>query len=115
MWLIIWGFAFVAQKSAMDHMGPLTFSAVRYILGSLITLPFALIDTAGWFAPAVEAVVAYVFFGLAAVTDELEHPFRDAVNGLPLDAMCRVIEVSVAEALGEAPAPYLEPVDNVLS
>ena len=53
--------------------------------------------------------------GLAAVTDELEHPFRDAVNGLPLDAMCRIIEVSVAEALGEAPPPYLEPIDNVLS
>ena len=80
-----------------------------------LLLPFALIDTAGWFAPAVEAVVAYVFFGLAAVTDELEHPFRDAVNGLPLDAMCRVIEVSVAEALREAPPPYLEPVDNVLT
>lgn len=41
---LLWGFAFVAQKSAMDHMGPLTFSAVRYILGSLITLPFALIE-----------------------------------------------------------------------
>lgn len=80
-----------------------------------LLLPFALPDTAGWFAPLVEAVVAYVFFGLSAVTDELEHPFRDAVNGLPLDAMCRVIEVSVAEALEEAPLPYLQPVDDVLS
>lgn len=80
-----------------------------------LLLPFALLDTAGWFAPLVEAIVAYVFFGLSAVTDELEHPFRDAVNGLPLDAMCRVIEVSVAEALGEPPPPYLQPVDDVLS
>ncbi len=36
-----WGMAFIAQKSAMDHMGPLTFVASRYILGGLIILPFA--------------------------------------------------------------------------
>jgi drug/metabolite transporter (DMT)-like permease len=36
---MLWGFAFVAQKSAMDSMGPLTFSAVRYALGSLAILP----------------------------------------------------------------------------
>lgn len=80
-----------------------------------LILPFALIDTAGAFAPAVAAVVAYVFFGLNAVSDELEHPFRDAANGLPLDAMCRVIEISVAETLGREPPEPLRPVDGVLS
>lgn len=78
-------------------------------------LPFALIDTASWFAPLVAAVVAYVFFGLSAVTDELEHPFRDVINGLPLDAMCRGIEISVAEALDEPAPEPLRPVDGVLS
>jgi len=80
-----------------------------------LLLPFALIDPVGGFAPLVSAAVAYVFFGLSAVTDELEHPFRDVVNGLPLDAMCRTIEIAVAEAL-DTPAPEpLRPVDGVLS
>lgn len=39
---LIWGFAFLAQKSAMTSMGPLTFIASRYILGGLVILPFAL-------------------------------------------------------------------------
>lgn len=39
---MLWGFAFVAQKSAMISMGPLTFSAVRYLLGSLAILPLVL-------------------------------------------------------------------------
>ncbi len=30
----IWGFAFVAQKSAMDVMGPFTFNAVRFAFGA---------------------------------------------------------------------------------
>jgi drug/metabolite transporter (DMT)-like permease len=37
----IWGFAFVAQKSAMDHMGPMTFGGTRFLLGGLALLPFA--------------------------------------------------------------------------
>lgn len=39
---MLWGFAFIAQKSAMDTMGPLTFAGVRYLLGGLIVLPLAL-------------------------------------------------------------------------
>ncbi len=39
---MLWGFAFIAQKSAMDSMGPLTFAGVRYLLGGLLVLPLAL-------------------------------------------------------------------------
>lgn len=78
-------------------------------------LPFALIEATNWFAPIFAAIVAYVFFGLQAVTNELELPFRNAHNGLPLDAMCRIIEVSAAEALDRAPPPLLSPRDHVLT
>ncbi|NGP18203.1 DMT family transporter [Devosia aurantiaca] len=41
---MFWGFAFIAQKSAMDSMGPLTFAGVRFILGGLLVLPLALLE-----------------------------------------------------------------------
>jgi len=41
---MFWGFAFIAQKSAMDSMGPLTFAGVRYLLGGLLVLPLALME-----------------------------------------------------------------------
>lgn len=41
---IIWGFAFVAQKEAMDTMGPLTFAGVRYLLGGIVILPLAILE-----------------------------------------------------------------------
>ncbi len=78
-------------------------------------LPFALIEATNWFAPIFAAIVAYVFFGLQAVTNELELPFRNAHNGLPLDAMCRIIEVSAAEALDRAPPPLMTPNAHVLT
>ena len=39
---LLWGFAFVAQKSAMSAMGPLTFSAIRYALGALCIVPLVI-------------------------------------------------------------------------
>ncbi|QCO55580.1 hypothetical protein EOK75_07350 [Pseudorhodobacter turbinis] len=78
-------------------------------------LPFALIDSTTWFAPVFAAVVAYVFFGLQAVTNELELPFRNVQNGLPLDAMCRVIEISACETLGRQPPAAMSAIDHVLT
>jgi drug/metabolite transporter (DMT)-like permease len=38
----IWGFAFVAQRIGMDHVGPYTFNGIRFALGSLSLLPLIL-------------------------------------------------------------------------
>jgi drug/metabolite transporter (DMT)-like permease len=35
----IWGFAFVAQRVGMSHMGPFTFTGIRFSLGALALLP----------------------------------------------------------------------------
>ena len=37
---MIWGLAFVAQKSAMAHVGALTFAGERLLLGGLVLVPF---------------------------------------------------------------------------
>ena len=36
----IWGFAFVAQRMGMDHVGPFTFNGIRFFLGAMVLLPF---------------------------------------------------------------------------
>lgn len=35
----IWGFAFVFQRTGMDHVGPFTFNAARFALGTLSLIP----------------------------------------------------------------------------
>ena len=64
-------------------------------------LPFGLVDTIGFMTPFVVGIVAYTFFGLDALGDEIEEPFGNADNDLPLDALCRIIEISLREAIGE--------------
>ena len=75
-------------------------------------LPFGLVDLVGFMTPFVVAIVAYTFFGLDALGDEIEDPFGLADNHLPLDALCREIEINLLEALGERELPQpLAPVD----
>ncbi|MFC1829132.1 DMT family transporter [Thermodesulfobacteriota bacterium] len=38
----IWGFAFVAQRAGMAHVGPFLFNGVRFALGSAVLLPLIL-------------------------------------------------------------------------
>ena len=78
-------------------------------------VPFGLASSVGWFAPFVAAVVAYVFFGLDALSEELENPYGCEQNDLPLNALCRVNEISVAEALNETPPEALKPVNFKIS
>ncbi|NML43902.1 bestrophin [Ramlibacter sp. G-1-2-2] len=79
-------------------------------------LPFGLVDTVGYMTPFVVAIVAYTFFGLAALGDEIEEPFGTLDNHLPLDALCREIEVSVLDTLGVRDLPpRLAPVDSRLT
>ena len=68
-------------------------------------LPFGLAGSLGWATPIFGAVVAYAFFGLDALGDELEEPFGPWMNALPLTAMARTVERSLLEALGEHDLP----------
>lgn len=78
-------------------------------------LPFGLVDVIGLMTPLVVAIVAYTFFGLDALGDEIEEPFGTEANDLPLAAMCRGIEIELRQALGDAdPPPPLQPVDYLL-
>lgn len=80
-----------------------------------LLLPFGFVDALGWLTPFASAVVAYAFFGLDALGDELETPFGRGHNGLPLAAMALTIEINLREAMGETDLPPLpQPVDHVL-
>jgi drug/metabolite transporter (DMT)-like permease len=83
---MLWGFAFVAQKSAMDAMGPLTFSAIRYLLGTLAILPLVFwelrrtgkrLDRKEW---AVVALIALSFF-LGVTLQQIGLTMTTVTNG----------------------------------
>ena len=63
----------------------------------------------GFLTPLFCAIIAYAFFGLDALSEELEGPFGLSANDLALTAMTRSLEINLLESLGETQLP--EPID----
>ncbi len=110
-----------AQQAGCERIAnsplPFVYSLLIYRTTYLycLLLPLALTGPTGWMTPVFVAVVAYMFLGLAEVTEELSHPFAASPNGVALDAICRAAEISLAPHLGEEPPPPLQPVAHYLS
>ena len=92
---------------------PYVYSLLVYRTSYLYCLlvPLALLEPAGWLTPLFAAIIAYVFFGLAEVTEDLAHPFGTTPNALALDAICRSAEISLAPHLSEPAPEPLHPVN----
>ena len=75
-------------------------------------LPFGLVDSIGLMMPLVVVFVAYTFFALEALSDEIEEPFGTMPNDLALDAIVAGIDASLRELLGETPPPAPQPDEN---
>ena len=71
-------------------------------------LPFGLVTSLGIMTPFVTAIIAYTFFGLDALGEELEDPFGTSAHDLALTTMSRNIEINLLETLNEENLP--EPV-----
>lgn len=80
-----------------------------------LLLPFGLVSTLGLATPVVAVILAYAFFGLDTLGQELQEPFAETDNALPLDALVRIIEISVLDVVGGRPVPEpLTPQDYLL-
>jgi putative membrane protein len=78
-------------------------------------MPFGFADVLGPATPLAAGLVAYTFFGLDALGDELEEPFGTLPNDLPIAAIATVIEIDLRSMLGDTDLPTMpEPVDYIL-
>jgi len=96
---------------------PFTYSVIlhRTVYLYCLLLPFGLLDAIGWMTPLVVAFIAYTFFALEALSDEIEEPFGIMPNDLPLDAMSFNIEASLKDMLGDKDLPPVsQPVNCLL-
>lgn len=80
-----------------------------------LILPFGIVGSIGLFTPLFCAIITYTFFGLDALSEELEDPFGLSANDLPLSSISRGIEINLLEVLGETQLPTpIQPVKHCL-
>jgi putative membrane protein len=68
----------------------------------LFSLPFVLVNDMYWVAIPTVAAIAFGLLGIEEAGVEIEDPFGDDPNDLPVEAMCATIARDTM-ALAEAP------------
>lgn len=88
---------------------PLPFVYVIHLRRALIlycaTLPFALLDTFGWWSILPILFIAYTVLGIEEIGVEIENPFGYDDNDLPLEQFCETIAANLLELVGERTTP----------
>jgi len=73
------------------------------------------VETLQFATPLGSTIAGLMFLAVLAIGDDLTDPFANTVHDLPLNAMCRTIEIDLLQAVGEqAPAPITPDRDGVL-
>src|SRR5262249_10352450 len=67
----------------------------------LLTLPWGLVETFGWWTDPAVAMLAYFMVGVEMIAEQIEDPFGVSEDDLMLDDLCHTIERSVSEILSE--------------
>lgn len=63
------------------------------------TAPFELINSLGWLTPLFVGVIAFTVFGIEEIGVEIENPFGHDANDLPLDQICRTMQVNIDDLI----------------
>ncbi len=87
----------------------------RIVAMYIFALPFGIVETVGVLTPVVVVIVAYCFLGLDAAGTQIEDPFEEDDNDLPLAQISRMIENDLRQRLGETDLrPDVQSVGGVL-
>lgn len=67
----------------------------------LVTLPWGLIETFGFYEIPATMLLGYFMIGLEIIAEEIEDPFGHSEDDLLLDDLCHTIEKGVAQVMDE--------------
>ena len=79
-----------------------------------VLLPVGLVETLGWATPVGSTLAGLMFLAVLRIGDDLVDPFANTIHDVPLDAMCRTIEIDLLEAIGDPAPEPVRPVKGVL-
>jgi len=96
---------------------PLSYTELTHRIVAIYValLPLGIVTTTGELTPIVVAMVAFCFLGLDAVGTQIEDPFEEDPNDLPLHQISVMIENDLRQRIGATDLrPDVKPVDGLL-
>ncbi|KAI4851009.1 membrane protein [Aureobasidium sp. EXF-8845] len=84
-----------------------TISISQITWAYVLVLPFQLYNYLDWVTIPGTMLAAYIILGLSKIGTEIENPFGNDVNDLPLDDYCRELAADI-DVMTSIPAPRVE-------
>jgi putative membrane protein len=69
-----------------------------------LLLPFQVVTEFHWFTAGIVGLVSFTLFGIEAIGIEIENPFGYDANDLPLDDICRTMQVNIEDLITLSPS-----------
>lgn len=80
-----------------------------------LVLPLGMVQSLQLLTPVGSTCVGFIFLALDQIGRDLETPFENLPNDIPLTAISRTIEINLKQMIGEKDVPEpLAPVDGIL-
>ncbi|RXD03361.1 hypothetical protein EQZ23_13465 [Sphingomonas sp. UV9] len=79
-----------------------------------VLLPIGLVETLGYATPVGSTIAGLMFLAVLQIGDDLVDPFADTIHDVPLNAMCRTVEIDLLQSIGDPAPEPLQPVKGVL-
>jgi putative membrane protein len=98
-------------QALIDYLGgceriratPLPYGYAVHLRRALIffffSLPFVLVPDFHWSTIPAVLLSSYIFFGIEEIGVEIENPFGESINDLPLETICQSIEQNLRDIL----------------
>ncbi|CAN5878440.1 bestrophin family ion channel [soil metagenome] len=96
---------------------PLPYSYFSWLLVHLFAfmVPFGMVDAFGYVTVPIAMAVIFIFLIVEQIALEIQDPFENRENDVPMNAICKNIEIDLKEMHGEKELPEKEvPLDGVL-
>lgn len=71
----------------------------RLLLIYCISLPFQVVNTLHWWTSPIVVILSFVLLGVEEIGTEIENPFGDDANDLPLDEICATISQDIEDLI----------------
>lgn len=64
-----------------------------------LLLPLGLVDVLGWLTPLGSTLISLLLLMLVKIGDEMQNPFANTTNDIPLAALAQIIEIDLLESV----------------
>ncbi len=71
----------------------------RLLLIYCISLPFQVVDNLHWWTSPISAILSFVLLGIEEIGTEIENPFGEDANDLPIEEFCGTISKNIEDLI----------------